>query len=162
MNEHRSSSRQQPGLWAGGWRSKTNDAARLRQGGQLDSSPGPQYTELGWAVSPLKGVWQPGAALLQASHSGRTAGPRTGFPLLRLGDTASIGGETVFATGKYLLFAGKASVRCVECWCSCAGLLGVAGSLVRSCAALSAWSRLQHSALAANSRYTIHTDTHTV
>ena len=113
MNEHRSSSRQQPGLWAGGWRSKTNDAARLRQGGQLDSSPGPQCTHragLGWAVSPLNGVWQPGAALLQASHSGRTAGPRTGFPLLRLGDTASIGGETVSTTGKYIVFAAKASV----------------------------------------------------
>ena len=34
-----------------------------------------------------------------------TAGPRTGFPLLRLGDTASIEGETVFATGKSIVDA---------------------------------------------------------
>ena len=48
-----------------------------------------------------------------------TAGPRTGFPLLRLGDTGFRGGETVFVTGKYIVYAAKDSVRCVECWCMC-------------------------------------------
>ena len=117
------------------------------------------YTVLGWAVSPLKGVWQPGAALLQASHSGTQLAPGQGFRYSGSGIQASEGEKLCLQLGNISWMLPR-TVSGVWSVGVCAGLPGVARSLVRSCAALSAWSRLQHSALAANSRYTVHTDTH--
>ena len=70
-------------------------------------------------MSPLKGVWQPGAALLQASHSGTQLAPGQGFRYSGSGIQASLGEKLCLQLGNLSWMLLLDSVRCVECWCMC-------------------------------------------